>query len=99
MFNSADDSHYITYIQKERFESVAEKLHSKNEDGLSVVEVEGKGRGVVSTCAFAKGQLLCEYSGELISHSEAKRREETYHSDPSIGCYMYYFKHKTKKLW
>ena len=63
------------------------------------VEVEGKGRGVVSTRPFSKDELVCEYSGELISHKVAKRREARYSMDPKIGCYMYYFQFKTKKLW
>ena len=64
-----------------------------------MVEIEGKGRGVVSTCPFAKGELVCEYSRELISMREAKKREEKYGEDSSIGCYMYYFSHKNSKLW
>ena len=63
------------------------------------VEVKGKGRGVVATKTFARGDLICEYSGELIGHNEAKKREEEYLKDPSIGCYMYYFEYKTSKLW
>ena len=61
--------------------------------------MEGKGRGVISTRPFTKGELICEYSGELISHEEAKRREGVYLEDSSIGCYMYYFNFKTRKLW
>ena len=64
-----------------------------------MVHIEGKGRGVVSTRHFIKDELVCEYSGELISYEEAKNREEEYGKDTSIGCYMYYFKYKTKKLW
>ena len=64
-----------------------------------MIEVEGKGRGVMSTMPFKHGELICEYSGELISHEEAKRREADYSKDESIGCYMYYFNHKNKKLW
>ena len=40
--------------------------------------MEGKGRGVVSTRPFSKGELVCEYSGELISLEEAQRREGEY---------------------
>ena len=57
----------------------------------------GEDRGIVSTRPFTKGEIICEYSGELISHEEAKKREVK--KDQSIGCYMYYFTHKTKKLW
>ena len=54
---------------------------------------------MVSTRSFSRGELVCEYSGELISYEEAKRREEEYGRDASIGCYMYYFSYKTSKLW
>ena len=64
-----------------------------------MVEVEGKGRGVVSTRRFSRGELVCEYSGELISLEEAREREVEYGKDPSVGCYMYYFSHKSNKLW
>ena len=62
---------------------MADRLRSKSEDGLTVVE--GNGRGVMSTRTFSKGQLLREYSGELITFSEAKRREQEYLKDASIG--------------
>ena len=66
---------------------------------MKVVEVEGKGRGVVSARSFTRGELICEYSGELIGHDEAKAREERYSRDETIGCYMYYFEHKGTRLW
>ena len=59
-------------------------------------DVEGKGQGVVCTLPFQKGQLVCEYSGELMPLSEAKQREQEYTKDSSIGCYMYCFKYKSK---
>ncbi len=32
----------------------------------------------------------------MILSAEAKKREQNYALDPSIGCYMYFFSHKTK---
>lgn len=64
-----------------------------------VVEVQGKGRGVVSTRLFQKGDVICEYSGEHVTFEEAKRRERKYSEDPSIGSYMYYYAFKDKKFW
>ena len=61
--------------------------------------VEGKGRGVVSTTPLKRGDFVCEYSGELITFDEAKRREKDYSDDSSIGCYMYYFEYKNTKYW
>ena len=46
------------------------------------------------TCLI--GDFLCEYAGDVISHSEAKEKEKAL----SAGrCYMYYFKYKGEALW
>ena len=63
------------------------------------METENKGRGVIATKVFTEGELLCEYSGELISHAEALQREGTYEKDSTLGCYLYFFQHKRTKLW
>ena len=61
--------------------------------------MKGKGRGVTATQLFKKGEFVCEYSGGLISREEAEKREKQYSRDPSIGSYMFYFKHKNKHFW
>ena len=60
---------------------------------------KGKGRGIVTTKNFAKGEFVVEYIGDLIEHTEAKRRESIYAKDKSFGCYMYYFQHKNTSYW
>lgn len=60
---------------------------------------EGKGRGVVTTRSFVKGEFVVEYAGELISIEEAQKRELMYARNENIGCYMYYFKHKDNQHW
>jgi histone-lysine N-methyltransferase SETD8 len=74
-----------------------QKLRDKDEEGLEAVEIEGKGRGVKATRKFIKGELICEYSGDLIYIDEAKKREKDYQKDIDIGCYMYYFNFKDKQ--
>ncbi len=64
-----------------------------------MVEVEDKGRGVVTTRPFSQGELICEYSGVLLEEKEAENKEEEYLKNPSIGCYMYFFTHKSSRLW
>ena len=49
-----------------------------------------------ATKHFAKGQFVCEYAGEMISYALAKEREARYARDETIGCYMYFFEHKSK---
>lgn len=63
------------------------------------MEVEGKGRGVIATRVFRHGDFLCEYSGELITETDADEREQAYLKDPAMGCYMYFFQHRSKKWW
>lgn len=79
--------------------TLEEKLTTKKENGLEIVLTGNKGRGVLATKMFPKGDILCEYAGELISHAEALERESTYEKDLTIGCYLYFFQHKGTKLW
>jgi [histone H4]-lysine20 N-methyltransferase SETD8 len=68
-------------------------------DGLEVRDFGKKGRGVVTTREFHKGEFVVEYAGELIDNKEAKRREEEYSQDDSIGCYMFKFKYLDRPFW
>ena len=61
--------------------------------------MENKGRGVVATKPFKKGDFVVEYAGDLIDLKEAKKRDEDYAKDPSKGCYMYYFNFQNRKYW
>lgn len=100
MITSDKEDFYIWCpSQKEAREKFLDRLVEKDEEGLEVVEVEGKGRGVRTTRPFSKAELVCEYAGELITSEEAKIREEKYAEDCTIGCYMYYFSHNTTKYW
>ena len=52
-----------------------------------------------ATRPFARGELVCEYYGNLITYEEAKKKESEYEKDEGIGCYMYYFEYKNEKMW
>lgn len=83
-------------IEKERKQLVEEAIKEAREEGLEVRSIEGKGRAVFSTRLFKRGEFVCEYAGEMISYNLAKKREEMYAQDESIGCYMYFFEYKSK---
>ena len=72
-------------------------IRSKKEDGFEIKILENKGRCVFSTKKFFKGDFVCEYSGELIDYSEAIQREQKYAENNHNHCYMYFFKHKSKR--
>lgn len=85
-----------TDIQFEKEEDLHTKILKGCEDGLKVENIENKGRGVVATKKFSRGDFVVEYAGDLINISEAKNREAKYAAELDKGCYMYYFQHKNK---
>ncbi|XP_063226021.1 histone-lysine N-methyltransferase Set8 [Bacillus rossius redtenbacheri] len=82
-----------TTMLKEQQHSLEEAILSKQENGLEICYFQQKGRGIVATRPFIKGEFVVEYAGELIDMSEAKIREQKYSRDENTGCYMYYFQH------
>ncbi|GFS21199.1 histone-lysine N-methyltransferase [Elysia marginata] len=84
-------------IQREKQHQLEQMILSGCEHGLEIKEFDCKGRGVVATKDFKKGDFVVEYAGDLIDIATAKQREEKYEADPEIGCYMYYFKCGTKQ--
>uniref|UniRef100_A0A6F9DGZ1 [histone H4]-lysine(20) N-methyltransferase n=1 Tax=Phallusia mammillata TaxID=59560 RepID=A0A6F9DGZ1_9ASCI len=81
-------------IKKEQEEEITKAILDNCEDGMKVVEFPGKGRGVVSTRPFSRGEFVVEYAGDLVSWPEARKREQEYQLDAAVGCYMYYFNAK-----
>ncbi|XP_050453151.1 histone-lysine N-methyltransferase PR-Set7 [Cataglyphis hispanica] len=84
-------------VLEEKQRDLENKVLCQVEDGLEIRYFPGKGRGVVTTRDFAKGEFVIEYIGELINQSEAKEREKVYAQDQNTGCYMYYFQHRNQQ--
>jgi len=88
----------IKSITKDDYQCVIkEKILTNNEDGLEVRVLEEKGRGVFSKHNILKGNIVCEYAGDLVDVKEARRREAEYELNPQLGSYMYFFEYKSKK--
>lgn len=84
-------------IEKEKQHQLEQMILSGCQDGLEVKEFKLKGRGVVATKDFKKGDFVVEYAGDLIDLATAKEREEKYAKNTEVGCYMYYFKCGSKQ--
>jgi len=84
-------------VERETRVAFEERILKGDEANLEIRLIEGKGRGVFSKRPLRRGDLVCEYAGDLISHDDARLRETEYASNPEIGCYMYYFVHDGKK--
>ncbi|KAK7083987.1 Histone-lysine N-methyltransferase [Halocaridina rubra] len=80
-----------TELQLEQQKEIEERILNNCEEGLKVEHFGAKGRGVVTTRHFSKGEFVIEYIGDLIDMREAKDREKIYSQDASKGCYNYYF--------
>ncbi|XP_039752435.1 histone-lysine N-methyltransferase PR-Set7 isoform X2 [Pararge aegeria] len=79
-------------VMAEKMRDLERAIREQREDGLQVAYFDGKGRGVIATRPFGRGQFVVEYSGELVGVAEAREREYKYAQDPNAGCYMYYFR-------
>ncbi|CAO2617972.1 N-lysine methyltransferase KMT5A [Lemmus lemmus] len=83
-------------LQSEEKKKIDELLESGKEEGLKVDLIDGKGRGVIATKQFSRGDSVVEYHGDLLENTDAKKQEAVYAQDPSTGCYMYYFQYLSK---
>lgn len=86
-------------VEQEHLRHIEIAIEKQSEDGLVVKWFKDKGRGICAGRPFARGEFVVEYIGDLIEQSEADRREEIYAKNSSVGCYMYYFKHKEQQWW
>lgn len=84
-------------VEREEQLAIEKAILAACDFDLAVKMFENKGRGIVGTRPFARGEFVVEYVGEFISIAEANRREKEYARDQNTGCYMYYFKHKNKQ--
>ncbi|XP_075390675.1 N-lysine methyltransferase KMT5A isoform X2 [Tenrec ecaudatus] len=85
-----------TELQSEERRRIDELIESGKEEGMKIDHIDGKGRGVIATKQFLRGEFVVEYHGDLIEITDAKKREAVYAQDPSTGCYMYYFQYLSK---
>ncbi|XP_078083221.1 N-lysine methyltransferase KMT5A-like isoform X2 [Mustelus asterias] len=83
-------------LKSEEKKIIDDLIYTGKEEGMKVGIIDGKGRGVVATKPFQRGEFVVEYSGDLIEFTDAKSREAKYAQDPSTGCYMYYFQYLSK---
>ncbi|NP_001121300.1 N-lysine methyltransferase KMT5A-A [Xenopus laevis] len=82
-----------TEIESEEKKRIDELIQTGKEEGIKMHMITGKGRGVIATRDFQRGEFVVEYHGDLIEITDAKRREASYAQDSATGCYMYYFQY------
>ncbi|XP_030269456.1 N-lysine methyltransferase KMT5A-like isoform X3 [Sparus aurata] len=45
--------------------------------GLHIRECDGKGRGIITTCRFEAGEVLCDYHGPVVTSSEGHKTHKS----------------------
>ena len=85
--------------RREQQEDMEDKLLVTNDTqhGLKIQIIPGKGRAVVATRSFVKGEFVLEYDGILMDKGTASIMENTYSMDVSKGCFMFYFLYNKKQ--
>lgn len=73
--------------------SLARELNPRKQPFYVIVNE--KGRSVVTTDHFQKGDTVCAYEGELITGHEGRRRNRQYSEH---ACYLFFFKYKGNDL-
>ena len=59
------------------------------ESGIEARDIDAvKGRGVVTTREFEKGEFVTTYQVEIFTSVKALEREKEYPKDDSIGSYL-----------
>ena len=64
---------------------------------LSVNEMSGKGKGIVTTDIIPKDTFVVEYVGDLITGKKAKELEKEY-STTNVGSFMFFFKYEERSF-
>ena len=65
-------------IQKQKVEAREKLILSRCQKGLTIANFSSKGRGIVTTTTFSKGDFVVEYIGELITKKEKMARSKKY---------------------
>ena len=66
---------------------------------FQIEDFPDKGRGIVATKSFDRGDFVVEYAGDLLDIPAAVAQEAEYAKNPEIGSYMYFFKCAEKQHW
>ncbi|XP_058842444.1 uncharacterized protein LOC117419728 isoform X2 [Acipenser ruthenus] len=88
---------------QEAQESIKDNKHikklvkSQKWKGLLVTDDGDKGRRVVTTRKFRKGEVVCDYHGTIVTAAEGKEMMKTL-SKEEMGCFFFFKNSQGKKL-
>lgn len=71
-------------------------------DGVKIFQTQSMGRGLKTTRKFCKGEVVAEYTGEILfSRQDFLEREALYLNDPNLspGGYIFGFNLGQQKYW
>ena len=81
-------------IEKRKLENQILSNHCVD---VNVVNVEGKGVGLVANETIRNKEFIVEYAGDLVDGKEGEERERVYQKQNNPNCCMYSFEFANKK--
>ena len=80
-----------TELRREAEQSMQRSLDTREEESLEVVEIPGKGRGVIAKKNISKGGYICEYIGDLMTGEIGRMMEQEHERNGDLCCTLYFF--------
>ncbi|XP_056003622.1 uncharacterized protein LOC130049707 [Ostrea edulis] len=80
-------------------EDLAALIESQEWPNVVITQDEVKGKCLTTgSRKIFKGQIVCDYHGEIISHKEGGKRLNSYNEGAPAGNYFYFYRHSNKRL-
>ena len=86
-----------TELRREEEKRKQRKLDRREEKRLKVVEIPGKGRGVIAKRNISKGNYICEYIGDLMTGEIGRMMEKEHERNGDLSCTLY-FNYKSEQF-
>lgn len=88
-------------LSKQQKREIIKLMSCRRHFPAEILSIQGKGTGVKTLRPLSRCQFICEYAGDLITKTEALRRERLYAATSNtriMSCYMYYFEHRGQEM-
>ena len=79
-----------TELRREEEKHTQRKLDRREQKRLKVIEIPGKGRGVIAKRNITKGKYICEYIGDLMTGEIGRMMEEEHERNGDLSCTLYF---------
>jgi len=73
-------------------------VRDDSQHGLTIIQTETKGRGVMAARQFSVGEMIVEYAGDLVDEGLNDNLQCTNNSQSQVGGFLFFFRHTDRKF-